>query len=136
MPIQPLRMTLSWVGSPVLAPGSETKADVVQADSTGQEAIAPITRECFDLSTYFFPLCHQSNILTKVDSFMKPFSLFDKGQCGHAFSFQSQKRQCQRMFKLRTIELISHASKEMFKIPRARLQPYAVCELRAHTCTN
>ena len=35
------------------------------------------------------------------------------------------------MFKLRTIELISHAGKEMFKIPRARLQPYAVCELRA-----
>ena len=41
-----------------------------------------------------------------------------KGQ----FSFQSQKGQLQRMFKLPYIELMSHASKEMLKILRARLQ--------------
>ena len=47
-----------------------------------------------------------------------------KGQ----FSFQSQERQCQRMLKLCTIALISHASKVMLKILQARLQQYVNCE--------
>ena len=45
-----------------------------------------------------------------------------KGQ----FSFQSQKGQLQRMFN---IELMSHASKEMLKILRARLHQYMNPEL-------
>ena len=40
-----------------------------------------------------------------------------------------KKRQCQRMLKLLTIALISHASKVMLKIPQARLQQYMNCEL-------
>ena len=35
-----------------------------------------------------------------------------------------KERQCQSMFKLCTIALISHASKRMFKILQARLQQY------------
>jgi len=45
------------------------------------------------------------------------------------FSFQYQKRQCQRMFKLLTIALISHASKVMLKILQARLQQYVNHEI-------
>ena len=37
--------------------------------------------------------------------------------------------QCQRVFKLYTIALISHASKVMFKILQARLQQYVNQEL-------
>ena len=48
-----------------------------------------------------------------------------KGQ----FSFQFQERQCQRMLKLPTIALISHASKVMLKVLQARLQQYVNCEL-------
>ena len=35
-----------------------------------------------------------------------------------------KERQCQRLFKLCTIELTSHASKVMLKILQARLQQY------------
>ena len=38
------------------------------------------------------------------------------------FKLQSQKRQCQRMFKLHTVALISHTNKTKFKILQARLQ--------------
>ena len=41
-----------------------------------------------------------------------------KGQ----FHSSSKERQCQRLFKLHTIALISHASKVMLKILQARLQ--------------
>ena len=44
------------------------------------------------------------------------------------FSLQSQ-RQCERIFKLRTIALISHASKVMFKIPQPSLQQYMNYEI-------
>ena len=40
-----------------------------------------------------------------------------------------KERQCQRMLKLCTIALISHASKVMLKILQARLQQYVNCEL-------
>ena len=46
------------------------------------------------------------------------------------FSFQSQKGQLQRIFKLLYIELMSHASKEMLKILQARLQQYVNCEFQ------
>ena len=47
------------------------------------------------------------------------------------FSFHSnpKARQCQRMLKLLTIALISHASKAMLKILQARLQLYMNREL-------
>ena len=41
----------------------------------------------------------------------------------------SKERQCQRMLKLHTPALISHASKVMLKIPQAMLQQYMNCEL-------
>ena len=47
------------------------------------------------------------------------------------FSFHSnpKERQCQSMFILSTIALISHTSKVMLKILQARLQQYVNCEL-------
>ena len=45
------------------------------------------------------------------------------------FHSNPKERQCQRMFKLDTIALISHASKVMLKIIQARLQQYVNCEL-------
>ena len=48
-----------------------------------------------------------------------------KGQ----FSFQPQRKAMQRMLKLMTIALISHASKVMLKILQARLQRYVSGEL-------
>ena len=45
------------------------------------------------------------------------------------FHSNFKERQCQRMFKLCTIALISHASKVMLKILQARLQQYLNCEL-------
>ena len=38
-----------------------------------------------------------------------------------SFHSNPEERQCQRMLKLRTVALISHASKVMFKILQARL---------------
>ena len=46
-----------------------------------------------------------------------------------SFNFNLKERQCQRMLKLRTIALISHASKVMLKILQARLQQYVNHEL-------
>ena len=50
---------------------------------------------------------------------------------GHRTSFHSspKERQCQRVLKLHTIVLISHASKVMLKILQARLQEYVKQEL-------
>ena len=48
-----------------------------------------------------------------------------KGQ----FHSSSKERQCQRLFKLHTIALISHGSKVMLKILQARLQQYVNCEI-------
>ena len=48
-----------------------------------------------------------------------------------SFHLNPKERQCQRMFKYRTIALISHASKVMLKILQARLQQYVNCELPA-----
>ena len=45
------------------------------------------------------------------------------------FSFNSKERQCQRMFKLCTVALISHPSKAMLQILQARLQQYVNCEI-------
>ena len=45
------------------------------------------------------------------------------------FHSNPKERQCQRMFKLCTIALISHASKVMLKILQARLQQYMNHEL-------
>ena len=47
-----------------------------------------------------------------------------------SFHSNPKERQCQRMLKLRTIALISHASKVMLKILQARLQQYENCELQ------
>ena len=41
-----------------------------------------------------------------------------------SFHSNPKENQCQRMFKLHTIALISHASKVMLKILQARLQQY------------
>ena len=46
-----------------------------------------------------------------------------------SFHSNPKERQCQRMFKLPTIALISHASKVMLKILQARLQQYVNHEL-------
>ena len=46
-----------------------------------------------------------------------------------SFHSNPKERQCQRMFKLCTIALISHASKVMLKILQARLQQYMNNEL-------
>src|SRR5574337_599061 len=46
-----------------------------------------------------------------------------------SFHSNSKERQCQRMLKLHTIALISHASKVMLRILQARLQQYLNCEL-------
>ena len=61
-------------------------------------------------------------------------SKFGKLSSGHGtgkgqFSFQPKERQCQRMLKLCTIALFSHASKVMLKILQARLQQYVNREL-------
>ena len=46
-----------------------------------------------------------------------------------SFHSNSKERQCQRMLNYCTIALISHASKVMLKILKARLQQYMNCEL-------
>ena len=46
-----------------------------------------------------------------------------------SFHSNLKESQCQRMFKLHTIALISHASKVMLTILQARLQQYVNCEL-------
>ena len=46
-----------------------------------------------------------------------------------SFHSNPKERQCQRMLKLLTIALISHASKVMLKILQARLQQYVNREL-------
>ena len=46
-----------------------------------------------------------------------------------SFHPKPKERQCQRMLKLPTIALISHASKVMLKILQARLQQYMNREL-------
>ena len=46
-----------------------------------------------------------------------------------SFHSNPKERQCQSILKHRTIALISHASKEMLKIPQARLQQYVNSEL-------
>ena len=46
-----------------------------------------------------------------------------------SFHSSPKEGQCQRMFKLPTIALISHASKVMLKILQARLQQYPNREL-------
>ena len=46
-----------------------------------------------------------------------------------SFHSNPKERQCQRRLKLRTIALISHASKVMLKILQARLQQYVNREL-------
>ena len=46
-----------------------------------------------------------------------------------SFHSNPKERQCQRMFKLCTIALISHASKVMLRILQARLQQYVNREL-------
>ena len=47
-----------------------------------------------------------------------------------SFHFNPKERQCQRMLKLHTIALISHASKVMLKILQARLKLYVNCEFQ------
>ena len=46
-----------------------------------------------------------------------------------SFHFNPKERQCQRMFKWRTIAFISHASKVMLRILQATLQQYLNQEL-------
>ena len=46
-----------------------------------------------------------------------------------SFHSNPKERQCQKMFKLPQIALISHASKVMLKILQARLQHYMTREL-------
>ena len=46
-----------------------------------------------------------------------------------SFHCNPKERQCQRILELRTIALISHASKVMLKILQARLQQYLNHEL-------
>ena len=51
-------------------------------------------------------------------------SAVDTGLGKVSFYSNPKERQCQRVFKLRTIALISQASKEMLKILQARLQQF------------
>ena len=46
-----------------------------------------------------------------------------------SFHSNPKERKCERVLKLLTIALISHASKVVFKILQARLQQYVHCEL-------
>ena len=46
-----------------------------------------------------------------------------------SFHSNPNEAQCQRLFKLLQITLISHASKVILKILQARLQQYVNCEL-------
>ena len=46
-----------------------------------------------------------------------------------SFHSNPKERQCQKMFKLPHIALISHVSQVMLKILQARLQQYVNCEL-------
>ena len=46
-----------------------------------------------------------------------------------SFHFNPKERQCQRMLKLPTVALISHASKVILKILQVRLQQYVNHEL-------
>ena len=46
-----------------------------------------------------------------------------------SFHSNLKERQCQKMFRLPQIALISHASKVMRKILQARLKQYINCEL-------
>ena len=46
-----------------------------------------------------------------------------------SFHSNPKERQCQRVFKLPPIALISHASKVMLKILQARLQKHMNCEI-------
>ena len=48
-----------------------------------------------------------------------------------SFHFNPKEGQCQRMFRLHTVALISHASKVVIKILQARLQQYMNQVLRA-----
>ena len=56
-------------------------------------------------------------------------STMDTGLENVSFHSNPKERQCQRMFKLCTIALISHASKVMLNILQARFQQYVNCEL-------
>ena len=61
-------------------------------------------------------------------------SKFGKLSSGHRtgkgqFSFQSQRKACQKCSNYHTITLISHANKVMLKILQTRLQQYVNCEL-------
>ena len=51
------------------------------------------------------------------------------GQEKVSFHSNAKERQCERMFKLCTIILNSHASNVMLKVLQARLQQYVNCEL-------
>ena len=46
-----------------------------------------------------------------------------------SFHSNPKEKQCQKLFKLPHITLISHASKVMLKILQVRLQQYVNCEL-------
>ena len=46
-----------------------------------------------------------------------------------SFHSNPKERECQRMFKLPKIAVISHTRKVMLKILQARLQQYVNCEL-------
>ena len=46
-----------------------------------------------------------------------------------SFHSNPKEKQCQKMFKLPHITLISHASKVMFKVLQASLQQYMIWEL-------
>ena len=77
----------------------------------------------FQLS-YFSPkrCCCESaalNMLANLDN-----SAVATGLEKVSFHSSSKERQCQRIFKLPHIELISHTCKVMFKILQARLQQY------------
>ena len=56
-------------------------------------------------------------------------SIVAKGLEKVSFHSNLEERQCQRMLKLHTIALISHASKVMLKILQARLQQCMNSEL-------
>ena len=56
-------------------------------------------------------------------------SKFGKLSSGHMTRKDQFSIQCQRMFKLLQIALISYARKVMFKILQARLQQYGSCEI-------
>ena len=81
-----------------------------------QQAVKNSKRWCYESATLKMPAnLEKSAVATGLEKVR--------------FHSSSKERQCQRILKLPTIELISHASKVMLKILQVRLQHYVNHEI-------